>query len=223
MACGLRSVPAEPRVPSVTGDHSSPPRAGAGSSGWHTEHLALRLAPAGLPEGRWPLQQTTPSPPPPDAPCSLQPCQAGWALWEGPGQPGLAPTSDLFQIHSLSKPLAGVTAHPQHSWSHDVLLRHGRLTICPPPLEPSLRLGLGWALLPGTWLPAFRESWCVQGVCAPTRCQPQAPAPRSLVGSRPRPDEDAQAMRTHRQFSPETNGEKLLKRASSLCFELIST
>lgn len=62
------------------------------------------------------------------------------------------------------------------------------------PPHPPCVWGLAGPLLQGAWLLAFREPPCVQGVSIPARRKPQAPTPLSLVGSQPRPDEDAQAI-----------------------------
>lgn len=81
---------------------------------------------------------------------------------------------------------------------------------------------------PGQRAAAWAYPSCLPGPALPRRPR-KAPFPSTLAdGCNPIPPglgrgASSGQLRTGRQFSPGTNGEKLLQRANSLCFRLIST
>lgn len=192
--------------------------AGAGSH--HTQRLVLRLASGGLRGGRWPgAKHASPvSPKTPRAPCRPAGNQQ-LSPWEGPCTAGLTP---LLTLNAQPLEASGRRLpEPLLLWHHLSPPASGRpgVRVCPPPLECSLHLGLAGPLLQGTMVtrlhgskpgrvhpPARAPPWAAcKGPRSPSSRASRAPPPLSAWwAAGPGPDVDGG------QFSPETNGEKLL-------------
>ena len=239
-----------------------PPQHWGGGPGQRTHTAPARSLAAGGPGGAAACS-TSLLAPPPQTPCPLQQRRAGWAPgWVAvpPPPKGIEcawvsasrsyPTSDLFQTHSLSVPLAGPSlwspcpSSPTSSTPVPPRVPSGAASLLPPSAHLRPLHARAWqgpsCREPGSWPSKSRGDSLRgrRGLGGPVPSRQPGPfhgqqreapdLPPLLMAAASIPPglgrgAGSGQLRTHRQFSPETNGEKLLKRANSLCFRLIST